>query len=194
MQSAPVSLPSEPINGVTCGIDWARDDHAVSVVDRSGHEIQRWTVVHSEDGLRGLGRRLGRVGVAEVTIERPDGPVVEALLGAGLTVVVISPNQLKNQRGRYEFAVRVLAWLYVIWHCWQDRFGPRPPCGRCRPGGRQGQDRDLPHLDSAGQARQTGPALAMATVGVLVGGVVLAPSVERTTTTRPVGWWLVRSI
>ena len=101
MQPAPVSLPSEPINGVTCGLDWARDDRAVSVVDRSGREIQRWTVVHSEDGLRGLVRRLARIGVAEVAIERPDGPVVEALLGAGLTVVVISPNQLKNIRGRY---------------------------------------------------------------------------------------------
>ena len=101
MQPAPVSLPPEPFNGVTCGIDWARDDHAVSVVDRSGRESQRWTVVHSEDGLRGLVRRLARIGVAEVAIERPDGPVVEALLGAGLTVVVISPNQLKNLRSRY---------------------------------------------------------------------------------------------
>ena len=63
--------------------------------------VERWTVVHSEAGLRELVRRLGRVGVAEVAIERPDGPVVDALLGAGLTVVVISPNQLKNLRGRY---------------------------------------------------------------------------------------------
>src|SRR6185436_13093155 len=29
------------------------------------------------------------------------GPVVDALLGAGITVVVISPNQVKNLRGRY---------------------------------------------------------------------------------------------
>jgi transposase len=39
--------------------------------------------------------------VGEVAIERPDGPVVDALLAAGLTVVVISPNQVKNLRGRY---------------------------------------------------------------------------------------------
>ncbi|MER5418973.1 hypothetical protein ABT356_03910, partial [Streptosporangium roseum] len=32
---------------------------------------------------------------------RGDGPVVEALLAAGLTVVVISPNQVKNLRSRY---------------------------------------------------------------------------------------------
>jgi transposase len=39
--------------------------------------------------------------VEEVAIERPDGPVVEALLEAEITVVVISPNQVKNLRGRY---------------------------------------------------------------------------------------------
>ena len=45
--------------------------------------------------------RLRRGGVGEVAIERPDGPVVDALLDAGLTVVVISPNQVKNLRSRY---------------------------------------------------------------------------------------------
>ena len=40
-------------------------------------------------------------GVGEVAIERPDGPVVDTLLAAGITVVVISPNQVKNLRGRY---------------------------------------------------------------------------------------------
>ncbi len=44
---------------------------------------------------------LTRAGVTEVAIERCDGPVVEALLSAGITVVVISPNQLKNLRSRY---------------------------------------------------------------------------------------------
>ena len=36
-----------------------------------------------------------------MAIERPDGPVVDTLLAAGITVVVISPNQLKNLRSRY---------------------------------------------------------------------------------------------
>ena len=40
-------------------------------------------------------------GVREVAIERPDGPVVEALLDAGLTVVMVNPNQIKNLRSRY---------------------------------------------------------------------------------------------
>jgi transposase len=101
MQSAPTTLPPTPPNGLTCGIDWARDDHAVSVVDGTGREIERFTVEHTDAGLRTLLRRLGKLGVGEVAIERPDGPVVAALLEAALTVVVISPNQLKNLRGRY---------------------------------------------------------------------------------------------
>ena len=36
-----------------------------------------------------------------MAIESHDGPVVDALLSVGIIVVVISPNQLKNLRGRY---------------------------------------------------------------------------------------------
>ncbi|HEY5148858.1 MAG TPA: IS110 family transposase [Mycobacterium sp.] len=86
---------------MTAGIDWARDDHAVAIVDARGQQIVRATVEHSDAGLRGLLRLLGKHGVGEVGIERPDGPVIDTLLDAGLTVVVISPNQVKNLRGRY---------------------------------------------------------------------------------------------
>jgi len=101
MKSARNTLPTEPANGLTCGIDWARDDHAVSIVDAKGREITRKTIGHNAVGLRDLLTTLQRAGVSEVAIERPDGPVVHALLEAGITVVVISPNQLKNLRGRY---------------------------------------------------------------------------------------------
>ena len=82
MKSAVNVLPTEPVNGVTCGIDWACDDHAVSVVDQYGREIVRSTVEHSAAGLRELLGVLARAGVAEVAIERPDGPVVDTLLDA----------------------------------------------------------------------------------------------------------------
>ncbi len=39
--------------------------------------------------------------MAGVGIERPDGPVVDALRAAGLVVYVIAPGQLKNLRSRY---------------------------------------------------------------------------------------------
>jgi transposase len=95
------TLPEEPASAVTCGIDWARDDHAVSVVDARGREISRRTIEHSAAGLRELTGVLARAGAREAAIERPDGPVVDALLSAGITVVVISPNQVRNLRGRY---------------------------------------------------------------------------------------------
>jgi transposase len=95
------ALPEFPPNDLTAGVDWARDDHALSIVNGRGREIHRCSVPHTSGGLRDLVRVLRRHGVAEVAIERPDGPVVDALLAAGLTVVVISPNQVKNLRGRY---------------------------------------------------------------------------------------------
>ncbi len=85
----------------TAGIDWASTEHAVAVVDPGGIQLERFTVAHTAPGLRQLVARLRRAGVCEVAIERPDGPVVDALLEAGLGVVVIAPNQLKNLRGRY---------------------------------------------------------------------------------------------
>lgn len=97
----PSCLPEDPPAGVTAGIDWARDDHAVSVVDDRGREIARCMVEHTADGLRTLTMFLHRHGAVEAAIERPDGPVVDTLLDAGITVVVISPNQVKNLRGRY---------------------------------------------------------------------------------------------
>lgn len=95
------TLPEDPPGGVTAGLDWARDDHAIAIVDQRGREIVRHTVAHTATGLRDLVEVLRRAGAGEVAIERPDGPVVDTLLEAGITVVVISPNQVKNLRGRY---------------------------------------------------------------------------------------------
>jgi transposase len=95
------TLPEFPPNDLTAGIDWARDDHAVAIVDGRGREVHRCAVEHTATGLRQLVGVLGNHGVGEIAIERPDGPVVETLLEAGITVVVISPNQVKNLRGRY---------------------------------------------------------------------------------------------
>jgi len=101
VKSASNTLPETPLNDVTGGIDWARDDHAVCIVDGRGRQVARAMVEHTAAGLRDLIEFLSRHGVNEVAIERPDGPVIDTLLDAELTVVVISPNQVKNLRGRY---------------------------------------------------------------------------------------------
>jgi transposase len=101
MEYAPVSLPATPPGGVTAGIDWASADHVACVVDGAGRVVSRFAVAHTTDGLKVLVKGLARVSAAEVAIERGDGPMVEALLEAGFTIVVISPNQVKNLRSRY---------------------------------------------------------------------------------------------
>jgi transposase len=95
------ALPDEPPGGVSAGLDWARDDHAVSAVEARGREVVRHGVEHCAAGLRELIDVLTDAGARQIAIERPAGPVVDALLSAGLTVVVISPNQVENLRGRH---------------------------------------------------------------------------------------------
>lgn len=83
------------------GVDWSWDQHAVCVVDAAGRVVERFEVAHDVDGLRRLTYRLRRHRVPRVAIERGDGPVVEALLAAGLEVVVVSSRQVKALRLRY---------------------------------------------------------------------------------------------
>ncbi|NQW73644.1 MAG: IS110 family transposase [Actinobacteria bacterium] len=86
---------------VCAGVDWAKDDHAIAIIDPSGGVLDRFAVTHDAAGLKSLVRRLLTAGVDDVGIERGDGPVVEALIQAEFTVLVIPPAQLKNLRSRY---------------------------------------------------------------------------------------------
>ena len=95
-----VTLQAVPAR-VCAGVDWAKDDHAVAIIDPDGEVLDSFVVTHDVAGLKSLVRRLLKAGVNEVGIERGDGPVVEALIQAELTVLVIPPGQLKNLRSRY---------------------------------------------------------------------------------------------
>ena len=83
------------------GVDWASRTHAVCVVDHTGAIRARFEVPNTGKSFAGLCQRLGRLGVAGVAIERPDGPLVEAMLDQGLRVVVVTPRQVKALRSRY---------------------------------------------------------------------------------------------
>lgn len=97
MSFTPTPVPAR----VCAGLDWASADHAVCVLAPDGTILDRFVVAHDAAGLRSLVRRLLKDSVEEVGIERGDGPVVEALLKAGLTVLVIAPGKVKNLRSRY---------------------------------------------------------------------------------------------
>jgi hypothetical protein len=83
------------------GVDWSWSEHAVCVVDETGSVVERITVKHSGPGLARLVTALHRHQVLGVAIERGDGPVVQALLEAGLTVFVVPSRQVTALRSRY---------------------------------------------------------------------------------------------
>jgi transposase len=83
------------------GIDWASQTHMVCVIDDSGAIRVRFEIPNTGKTFTGLVKRLAKLRVDAVAIERCDGPLVEALLDAGLRVVVITPRQVKGLRSRY---------------------------------------------------------------------------------------------
>jgi transposase len=83
------------------GLDWASKTHMVCVVDDAGAIKIRFEIPNTGKTVPGLVKRLTKLGVQAVAIERCDGPLVEALLDAELRVVVITPRQVKGLRSRY---------------------------------------------------------------------------------------------
>src|SRR5688572_29153971 len=98
-----MSVPGQPLvtREVFAGIDWAENNHVGCVIGADGAVIERVTISHDKAGIGGLIATLQQYRLAGVGIERGDGPLVTALLGAGLTVFVIAPSQVKALRSRY---------------------------------------------------------------------------------------------
>ncbi|MPZ86640.1 MAG: IS110 family transposase [Nitriliruptorales bacterium] len=86
------------------GVDWATDTNEQCIVDATGSIVARRNTTHDAAGIRRLVEGFVRHGVQQVAIERPDGPVVDALLTVGIEVVVITPRQVKHLRARYSAA------------------------------------------------------------------------------------------
>jgi transposase len=98
-QDQTTTEPAPPLRWA--GIDWSWSEHAICVVDEEGVAVERTTVEHSGAGLTRMITLLDRNRVAGIAIERGDGPVVQALLEAGLTVFVVASRQVTALRSRY---------------------------------------------------------------------------------------------
>ena len=72
MKSASNTLPDQAPQDLTAGLDWARDDHAVSIVNDRGREIARHTIEHTAAGLIELVAVLTRAGCQEVVFAIQD--------------------------------------------------------------------------------------------------------------------------
>lgn len=89
------------------GLDWAKDNHAVCVLDEKGRIQTQFLVVHSAEGMLELVRKLSRFVLEQplaIALERSSGLLVDTLLEAGLRVVPIHPNVVKATRPRYAAA------------------------------------------------------------------------------------------
>lgn len=96
-----VTDTARPARGNSAGVDWAKDDYAVCVVDSDGEPLDRVTLKYTKAGLGRLIDLLDRHQVNAVGIERGDGPIIDTLLAAEATVYVIPPSQVKALRRRY---------------------------------------------------------------------------------------------
>lgn len=92
------------MEGMSAGIDWASEVHALCVVGATGEKLAGELFAHDEAGIRELLARMRSLDVGKVAIERPDGLLVDRLLEAGFTVLPVHPNALKATRPRYEAA------------------------------------------------------------------------------------------
>jgi transposase len=99
---------SEEIKWFT-GLDWAREQHRICLVDGAGKPVAERDVTHDGTALAELctwllhrtGAQAAEIAVA---IETPRGPMVEALLERGFTVFAINPKQLDRFRDRFSMA------------------------------------------------------------------------------------------
>lgn len=87
--------------GPKAGVDWASETHVGCVVGDDGAVIDRFDIAHDASGLKQMVRRFRAAGVQDVAIERGDGPIVEVLLDAELSVFVVPSRQIKSLRTRY---------------------------------------------------------------------------------------------
>jgi transposase len=88
------------------GIDWASQEHVVSLCDRQGKKIGQRNFAHGGTGLSDMIAWLlkasgGRAGEIHVAIETPHGPIVEGLLERDFNVYSINPKQLDRFRDRF---------------------------------------------------------------------------------------------
>jgi transposase len=88
------------------GIDWAKNEHAVCVLDGEQQVIDRRTIAHTGEAIAQLAVFLEKLGLntVAVAIETPRGAVVESLVEHGFAVYSLNPKQMDRFRDRHSVA------------------------------------------------------------------------------------------
>jgi transposase len=82
------------------GLDWARDHHAVVVVDKQGKVVEEFEFEHTLEGWKKWAERMAPFGRLAVAIETSQGAVVDQLLQRDYTVYPVNPLASESYRQR----------------------------------------------------------------------------------------------
>lgn len=82
------------------GIDWAQDKHQVAVVNADGKCVSEFVVQEDGHGFALLQQQLAALAPVEINLERPDGLLVDWLVGQGYAVFVTAPRAAASHRSR----------------------------------------------------------------------------------------------
>jgi len=82
------------------GIDWADTSHQIAILTADGQCISEFAIEHTRHDVSKLCQQLELLAPVQVSIERPDGLLVDQLLEAGLEIYVIPPRIASHRRPR----------------------------------------------------------------------------------------------
>jgi len=82
------------------GFDWARDHHAVVIVNQQGQIVADFEIQHTQAGWKAFFEKTAAFPDLAVAIETNQGAAVDQLLQAGYTVYPVNPVAAKAYRQR----------------------------------------------------------------------------------------------
>ncbi len=82
------------------GIDWADQHHDICVLAEHGRTVSRFKITHDLTGFQNLDAVLRSLTPVRISIERPDGLLVDYLDAAGWELYMIPPRATAAKRGR----------------------------------------------------------------------------------------------
>lgn len=96
----------DPSFSFFAGVDWASQEHSISILGCDRTELEHKVYPHSGAGLNQLVDRLlalseNRPAVVAIGIETPHGAVVETLVERGFAVFSLNPKQMDRFRDRH---------------------------------------------------------------------------------------------
>ena len=82
------------------GLDWARDHHAVVVVDPQGQIVADFEFAHTQEGWKSFGQKVAAWPNVAIAVETNQGAAVDQLLQGGYTVYPVNPVASESYRKR----------------------------------------------------------------------------------------------